>query len=88
MYNKVQGLANVLKRGRPDAAGNEPVSQLSIEAQQRIEAEIKVITMRSAAYMDQCGMRMPKPLWTYDARNPKTWVSDRSFKYGHLVEWK
>jgi hypothetical protein len=62
------------------------ISNLSVNAQKAIELEIKNLIRRCANYLNDCGMPMPKPLWSYDSKNPKTWLSHSSFKYKKLLK--
>lgn len=88
-YNKVHTLGRMLRASRPtfDDEGDyiAPETYLSKSAQGNIEFEIRTLMQRNNRYMDQCGLRMPKPLWHYERDNPKTHMSSREFQYGHLV---
>ena len=89
IYNKVHALGKMLRDSRPtyDALENyiEPKYPLTREYQAKLESDIKTLTERSNRYLDQCGLRMPKPLWHYDNKDPGSWISDPKFRYGHLV---
>ncbi len=89
IYFKVNELGKMLRDSRPTYTENgsyvAPVTALNKEWQCWAESEIKSMTQRSGMYLDQCGLRMPRPLWHYDRKNPETWISDPSFQYGHLV---
>lgn len=90
MYDMVQELGRTLRDSQPTYTDNggyiAPKTELSKDAQSILENKIKSLSQKSGHYMDQCGMRMPKPLWHYDRKNPETWISDPSFKFGHLLE--
>ncbi len=90
MYDKIHGLGSMLRDSRPTYTDEgdyiAPRAALSHDAQKELEFQIKTWVERSNRYLNQCGMKMPKPLWYYDRKNPETWVSDPSFKYGHLLE--
>ncbi len=89
MYDKVQELGILLRDSQPtyDDIGNyfAPKSLLSKDTQSGLEVRIKSLCQRSNKYLDQCGMRMPKPLWHYDRKNPETHKSAPQFKYAHLI---
>lgn len=86
IYNRVHALGKELKEGRPDADGITAKNPLSMTEQFKLESDIKNLLQRSNSYLDQCKMRMPKPLWHYDNKDPSTWISDPSFKYWHRLE--
>lgn len=90
IYFKVNELGKTLRDSRPTYTENgnyiAPVAALNSEWQAWAESEIKSLTQRSGKYLDQCGLKMPRPLWHYDRKSPETWISDPSFKFGHLLE--
>lgn len=90
-YDLVQQLGKTLGDSRPsydDSGKTIPaVLELSLEAQHALEDKIKSLLQKSSKYLDQCGMRPNKPLWHYDRKDPKTWASHESFKYGHLLAY-
>lgn len=89
VYDKVHALGKMLRDSRPTYTESgsyiAPVMELSRDTQASLESEIRSLTQRSSKYLDQCGMKPDKPLGHYDRKNPETWASDPSFKYGHLL---
>ena len=89
-YDRVNELGKKLRDSRPtyDDEGRfiYPVAPLSKEEQFQLEDQIASLTKRSGKYLDQCGLKMPRPLWHYDRKDCKTWRSHESFKYEHLLE--
>lgn len=89
-YNKIHALGETLHDGRPTYTDKGdyivPVAKLPKHELDELEFEIKTLSEKCNRYLDQCGMRKPKPLWYYDRKNKQTWASDPSFKYGHLVQ--
>lgn len=89
IYNRVHALGKMLADSKPthDDLGNyiAPVAALGKDTQMNLEFEIRELTQRSNRYLDQCGLKMPKPLWHYDRKNPETHISAPEFKYGHLL---
>jgi hypothetical protein len=85
MYFKIQELGKILKDSYPDGPdalyAKHPLSE---NAQIRISHQINELIATVRHYMDKSGALMPKPLWQYNKRDPSTWASDPSFKYGHL----
>lgn len=90
-YDKIHALGQMLRDSRPTYTEKgsyiAPICELSKDAQHELESQIQSLSQRCGRYLDQCGMRMPKPLWYYDRKDPKTWRSHESFKYGHLLEF-
>lgn len=91
MYDKVHALGKMLRDSRPTYTDKgdyiAPATELSKSCQSELESQIQSLMQRSNKYLDQCGLRMPKPLWHYDRKDPKTWPWHESFKYGHLLEF-
>lgn len=89
MYDSVHELGRKLNDSRPhyDELGNcfAPKIELSKEAQNNLESQLISLAQLGSKYLDQCGMRMPKPLWRYERKKPETHWSDPQFKYAHLV---
>mgnify|MGYP001600831268 CR=1 FL=1 len=81
IYNKVNALGKQLKESMPDWDGNPPIAPMSTEEQAELRSQIKTLSQKSDTYLDQCGMRMPRPLWAYKLKDPTTWASDPSFAY-------
>ena len=90
LYDMVKELSITLRDSQPTytefGSYIAPKIELSKAEQASMESQIKTLTQKSGHYMDQCGLRMPQPLWKYDKHDPKTWASEPSFKYGHLLE--
>ncbi len=88
-YDAIHILGKALRDSRPTYTdiGDYiyPVAPLSPQVQDELESDIKTLSQRCNRYLDQCHMRMPKPLWHYDRKNPETHASAPEFKYGHLV---
>lgn len=88
-YKKVHALGKKLHDSNPtyDSIGNyiAPKYALSKSVQMDLQSDITSLIKRSNKYMDQCGLRMPKPLWYYDRKNPETHASSEQFIYGHLI---
>ncbi len=89
-YDKVNELGAKLRDSKPTytASGREipPIRFLKKEAQDWIESQMKTLLQRSNHYLDQTGMKMPKPLWIYSNKDSSTWASSLSFKYRHLID--
>lgn len=89
MYDNVHILGKMLKDSRPgyDEEGNPamPKTNLSKSAQDGIETDIRGIIERSKYYLNQCGLRIPKPLWKYNREDPTTQASSPEFQYQHLI---
>lgn len=89
VYDLVHELGARLRDSRPtyDERLNyyPPKIHLDKGEQDMLETRIKTLMQRNSKYLDQCGMKMRKPLWYYDRKNPETWASDPAFEYGHLV---
>lgn len=90
IYDMIQHLGQTLRNSRPsygeDGEVYEPVLDLTIDEQHVLERKIRTLLHRNNAYLDQCGMKMPKPLWQYDIKKPETHFSSPEFKYGHLLQ--
>ena len=90
MYDLVQELGQTLHDSRPTYTelGDyiAPKITLPREHQAMLEDEIHSTMQRCNSYLDRCGMRIPKPLWVYDRKNPETHASAQEFKYRHLME--
>lgn len=86
MYDLVQELGQRLKDSLPTFDGTPPAIELTKDQQITLESKITSITQRIGKYLDQCGFRMPKPLWKYNREDKTTWSSHESFKYNHLRE--
>ncbi len=90
MYDKAHGLGKILRDSFPtyDNEGKyyPPKTILSRIEQKDLEFDIKTLVQRSSQYLKQCNMKMPKPLWNYDRKNPETHASALEFKFGHLLE--
>lgn len=91
MYDKVNALGRTLRDSRPTYTDDDeyipPKIKLTLESQNMLESQIAHTIQRSDKYLDKCGMKMPKPLWIYDRKDEKTWLSHESFKYLHLLEF-
>jgi hypothetical protein len=91
LYDKVQVLGTKLRDSRPSYGENEeyipPKNFLTKEAQNGLEWQIYNLTELADRYLDQCDLKMPKPLWHYDKKDPKTWASHESFQYGELLTY-
>ena len=89
LYDKTHELGKILRDGRPtyDALLNyiPPVNELSISDQMELESQIKTLSERSNRYLDQTGMRKPKPLWKYNRKDKSTHASHSTFRYGYLL---
>ena len=48
-------------------------------------SQITVILKKSSIYLDQCNIKMPKPLWVYKRDDTTTHRSSPDFAYGHLL---
>ena len=89
-YYLVNELGSTLRDARPtytdDGDYIAPKIEMSREDQATLESKIASLCQRSGKYLDQCGLRMPRPLWVYDRKNPETHASAPEFKYRHLME--
>ena len=89
-YDKIHQLSRILHDSRAtyteSGAYIAPVEPLPPDEQRRLESEIKTLSQKCNRYLDQCGKRMPKPLWRYDKKDSTTWASHKDFKYAHLLE--
>lgn len=89
MYNEVHALGTKLRDSRPtydDEGGYiAPKTELTKDVQSRLEFQIQSLTERSNRYLDQCKLKMPRPLWYYIHKEPETHASDKRFKYAHLM---
>jgi hypothetical protein len=88
IYNKVQMLGKVLKDSYFTYDNLKkavpPKVELSKDEQLNLESRIKTLTERSNHYLDQCGLKCAVPLWHYNNKDPRTWVSHESFMFEHL----
>ena len=88
MYDLAQELGTQLKNSRPtyDDCLNyyPPVHPLPKIQQHALEDRIQTIMTNNNQYLDECGMKMPKPLWVYNRLNPETHLSSKQFKYEHM----
>ena len=91
-YDKVQCLGQIIKDSQPRMTEKKEwvpaVQEISKEAFDSIEKEIKSLLKWNTSYLNGCGVRPNPPLWKYDNRDPTTWPSDVSFKYGHLLRFE
>ena len=91
MYDKAHQIGELLHDARPTYTEKgdyiPPVTLVSKDIQEGWEWDIENTVKKSARYLDHCGLKMPKPKWYYDRKDPKTWASHESFKYGHLLEF-
>lgn len=91
MYDEVHRLGAILKDARPTFTQEQqyipPKSWLNKEAKDDLECEISMLLKRSDQYLDQCGMKKPAPLWHYDKKNVKTWLSHESFEYLNCIKF-
>lgn len=85
MYHKIKELSHTLKQSKVDADGNPAPYPLSREERLQLEADIENLMKKNDRYLDACGMRMPPPLWIYNNKDERTWMSHESFKYSHLL---
>jgi hypothetical protein len=89
IYDLVNELGRTLRDSQPtytdDGSYIAPKINLTKDAQLNLEDKIKSLTQKSCTYMDQCGLKMPRPLWHYDRKNPETHASAPEFLYGHLL---
>lgn len=89
MYDNVHSLGKMLRDSKPtyDEDGNcfPSKTNLSKCAQDGIEIDIRLIIERSKYYLNQSGLRMPRPLWKYDPKDHTTHASSGKFKYQHLI---
>jgi hypothetical protein len=88
MYDAAHELGVKLKNSRPtydeDYNYYPPISPLTRGQQASLEDRIQIIMEKNNQYLDQCDMKMPKPLWVYDRLKPDTHRSSKHFKYDHL----
>lgn len=86
----VHSLCQTLRDSRPtyDDRGRcfAPKIELTKDAQDIIETNIRKLLVKTSRYLDHCGIKPHKPLWHYDRKNPETHESASEFKYGHLVK--
>lgn len=87
IYDRVHHLGKKFKDSFPDFDGNPPVAPLDRHEQDQIQTEMSLLTNRSNRYLDATRMRFPAPLWHYNRKDPKTWASHESFKFGHLMSF-
>lgn len=89
IYDTVYKFGKMLKDSRPTIDEKKvchpAIAPISLETQRIIEEEIEKLIVKCKFYLDAIGLRMPAPLWHYDKDDPKTWASDPSFKFGHLL---
>ena len=89
MYDNVHALGKMLTDARPtyDEKLNyyPPKTNLSKCAQDGLENDIRRQIERSKYYLNQCGLRMPRPLWKYDYKDETTHASSPKFIYQHLL---
>lgn len=88
-YDEIHTLGKKLSESMPKYMDTgeciPPVAPLSQNVQKDLENKIKNLRQRSNKYLDQCGMRIPQPLWRYNRKNPETHASSSKFKYAHLI---
>jgi len=90
LYDSVQRKGARLKDSRSYVTKNgfmvPAKNPLDINEQKELESEIEGLLERSKVYLDLCGMKISKPLWVYDSKDPSTWKSHESFKYADLIK--
>lgn len=90
LYDLVHEHGRILADARPTYDRklnyNPPKSPRTKDEEWMLEVKIKTLTQRSNTYLDQCGMKMKKPLWHYDRHNKETHKSSPDFRYAHLLE--
>lgn len=86
-YDKIKLLGNLLRDSTSDMHGNPSICPLSSSTRNQIETEIKDTMHKSDNYLDACGLPSSPTLWIYCRHDPKTWVSDETFIYKHLIKY-
>ena len=90
IYDEVHIRGKMFKDSLPtydeDKKKIPPVSPLSAEEQKKLQDEIKDLTFKSDLYLDSCNM-YSVPLWKYNIEDKRTWKSDSSFAFDHLVRY-
>lgn len=65
-------------------ADNQKID-VSMEKRINLMCEQDSLIRKSNAYLDSCGMKMPKPTWEYKRDDETTHKSHEYFAYSHLV---
>jgi len=89
IYDEVQRIAKMLQDSNPTYGEDKKlisaVHPLTIESKIDLNARIKKLLIKNTHYLDACDIKPHEPLWSYNIDDRKTWPSDKSFIYGHLL---
>jgi hypothetical protein len=74
VYDRIHKMGAELKKKRDKKTLEEGEEEY-------LTSEINSMTTNLNLYMDKNGMKMPHPLWRFDIKDARTWVSSDDFMY-------